>query len=108
MATLQQSNDRATVSEKNPSFDELSPSQGHVITTSDIEALPIGKFAAIFTRETVRSEWEPCVLLRKASNLCVVFDKTGAIQKFELPCGFNEDGSPIDDGVSSEWDMTVS
>eukprot|EP00965_Chrysotila_dentata_P180765 5966786-Pleurochrysis_carterae.AAC.1 len=72
MATLQQSNDRATASEKNPSFDELSPSQGHVITASDIEALPSGSSQpSLHARQSVLSGSRAFFCARLAT--CVLF-----------------------------------
>eukprot|EP00965_Chrysotila_dentata_P045937 1527043-Pleurochrysis_carterae.AAC.1 len=73
-----------------PTSAELMSTQSHVLAASDIESLPIGQFA-------------PCIVLRKTKDSCTVFDSSGVVEKLTLPCGFNDDRTPVDDGISAEW-----
>eukprot|EP00965_Chrysotila_dentata_P155270 5129900-Pleurochrysis_carterae.AAC.1 len=46
--------------------------------------------------------------MRNTEKECVLFDCDGLSQVSAIPCGFNDDGSPVDDGVTSEWGMTLA
>eukprot|EP00965_Chrysotila_dentata_P257202 6212805-Pleurochrysis_carterae.AAC.2 len=91
-----------------PSFEMLVDTLEKRTSSADIEALPIGAFAPVHYRDSVNDDWSPGVLLRQTAETCVVFDRTGRIQQHPMPCGFNDDGTPVDDGVTSEWTLTLA
>eukprot|EP00965_Chrysotila_dentata_P014790 489715-Pleurochrysis_carterae.AAC.1 len=70
--------------------------------------MAIGSFAPIFVRDNVQQPWLPCVIMRQAEKECIIFDSDGVKQVGVFPTVFNDDGSPVDDEVTSGWGMTLA
>eukprot|EP00965_Chrysotila_dentata_P045936 1527042-Pleurochrysis_carterae.AAC.1 len=78
-----------------PTFAELMSTRSHVLAASDIKS----------------SNWTICasfIILRKTKDSRTVLDSSGVVEKFTLPCGFNDDRTPVDDEISAEWGMTIA
>eukprot|EP00965_Chrysotila_dentata_P198389 6178756-Pleurochrysis_carterae.AAC.2 len=95
-------------SQQVPSLDELITTRQKPTTSADIVAHPVGAHAAIHFRESVNKNWSPGALLRQAAMNCIVHDRTGKIEQHSVPCGLNDDGTPVDNGVTSEWTLILS
>lgn len=91
-----------------PTFDSLIRwEKKDSIDLTRVEKMLLGENLPVQWRANVTLPWTNCVLQRTSKVDFIIFDRDGGEKLETIEYGFNDDGSPVDGGITTEWEMTI-